>query len=320
MGMQKQIFTESLDTIQVISKPAKQNYGEDSFYCAKSQNSAVICVCDGCGGLGSRKYERFQGHTGAYMASRAVSAAIHDWYHGNHKKSWKNVKKLISSIDHYIKEAYAVCESYGTERVRIMGSMVRRFPTTLALAYAENDGEGIILHVIWAGDSRIYLLDADGLAQLTKDDTDVEDAFENLMCDGVMTNVLSSDGNYQLNCKTIRLTSPGIVFAATDGCFGYVTSPMEFEYVVLKALVENETPKGFKKTLKTSLAQYAGDDFAFGMMSFYYGTYENTRKQLSQRLQYLKETYMNQLHTENEEECIRNLWQEYRLGYEKYMK
>ena len=56
--------------------------------------------------------------------------------------------------------------------------MVRPFPTTLACAYAVPDQEEILIHILWAGDSRIYLLDQDGLAQVTRDDTDIEDAFD----------------------------------------------------------------------------------------------------------------------------------------------
>lgn len=111
-----------------------------------------------------------------------------------------------------------------------MGSMVRKFPTTLALAYAEKEEDAIKIHLLWAGDSRVYLLDEKGLAQLTRDDTDVEDAFENLTNDGPMNNVLSSDGNYGINYKSVLLSTPTIVFAATDGCFGYIPTPMEFEY------------------------------------------------------------------------------------------
>ena len=44
-------------------------------------NCAVAAVFDGCGGIGSRKYPRFMDHTGAYMASRAASGALHDWFH-----------------------------------------------------------------------------------------------------------------------------------------------------------------------------------------------------------------------------------------------
>ncbi len=322
LSIQKNMFTDCLDTIQVLSKPTRENLGEDSFYCAQRENSAIVSVFDGCGGLGARKYETFQKHTGAYIASRSVSGAVHDWYHKNYGKKWDSAKQLALSIDEYVRKAYEICESYGVEGVKIKGSMVRKFPTTLALAYAqeESNGQGIRIHILWAGDSRVYLLDAKGLAQLTKDDTDVEDALENLMSDGAMTNVLSSDGKYKINFKTICLTSPSLIFAATDGCFGYIPSPMEFEYIMLKSLVENNTPVAFKRTLKNTLSQYAGDDLVLGMMSFYYETFQNTRMQLTKRLQYLEKNYMKPLKGENSDALLQSLWEEYKTSYERYIK
>lgn len=320
VGKQKQSFSDCLDIVQVINKPAMENLGEDSFYCAKCSQSAIVSVFDGCGGLGARTYDSFQGHSGAYIASRTVSGAVRDWYHENHKKSWKNVQQLADNIDSYIRKAYKICEKYGVERLKIRGSMVRKFPTTLALAYAECDREEILIHVLWAGDSRVYLLDKNGLAQLTKDDTDVEDALENLISDGAMTNVLSSDGNYQINCKTIKLTEPGIIFAATDGCFGYIPSPMEFEYVLLKSLVGSSTPERFKKELRTRLSQYAGDDLALGLMSFCYGDFASTRKVFADRLTYIEKKYIEFPGDERNEEQIQHLWDTYKPSYERYLR
>lgn len=322
LGIQKNIFMDCLDTIQVLSKPARENLGEDSFYCAQRENSAIISVFDGCGGLGARKYETFQRHSGAYIASRSVSGAVHDWYHKNCEKKWENAEQLAFSIDEYVRKAYKICESYGAEQVKIKGSMVRKFPTTLALAYAqaESNGQGIRLHILWAGDSRVYLLDENGLAQLTKDDTDVEDALENLMSDGVLTNVLSSDGNYRINFKTISLTNPSLIFVATDGCFGYIPSPMEFEYTILKSLAENNTPVEFKRALRDTLSQDAGDDLALGMMSFYYETFQNTRMQLKKRLQYLEKNYVKPLENAKGNALLQSLWKEYKTLYERYIE
>jgi len=313
-------FEEILDTIQVVSKAAKKDLGEDSLYCVKSSQSALVSVCDGCGGLGARKYQTMKNHTGAYMASRLVSGAIHDWYHHNWKNNWKKAEQLAVSIDKYIRKVYSVCEPYALEKLKIRGSMVRRFPTTLAMAYAEKVEDEILLHILWAGDSRIYLLDSQGLAQLSKDDLNVEDALENLTSDGAMTNVLSADGNYNINCKTIKLTKPAIIFAATDGCFGYIPSPMEFEFIILNSLVNAKTPEEFRGELYRQFSAYAGDDFAFGMMSFKYGNYENTRKAFAQRLQSVKKEFIDHLQGETEYEEIQKLWGMYKPGYERYLR
>ena len=320
INMQKKDFLDCLDTLQVINKPARENLGEDSFYCAQNGTSAIISVYDGCGGLGARKYDSFKEHTGAYIASRMVSGAVHDWYNNNYEKVWEQSKELTSSIDTYIREAYKICEKYGVERLKIKGSMVRKFPTTLALVYAENEKKGIRIHVLWAGDSRAYILDEDGLAQITKDDTDVDDALENLINDGAMTNVLSSDGNYRINYRTLHLDKPAIVFVATDGCFGYIPSPMEFEYAIVESLVSSDTPELFEKDLLAKLSEYAGDDLAMGLMSFFYGDFFNTRKAYLNRFTYLKNEYISVLEEDQSDECVLKLWEKYKPKYERYLK
>lgn len=321
--MQNKSFLEQLDQVWVISRPARETLGEDSFYGAAEAESAVVSVCDGCGGLGARKYEVFQGHTGAYMASRTVSGAVRDWYQENHSRNWKDAEELAGQLDTCIRQVYGVCESYVTERLKIRGSMVRKFPTTLALACARQEQQQIVVHILWAGDSRVYLSDQNGLAQLTVDDTDVRDALENLQSDGAMTNVLSSDGKYQIHTAAIRLTEPAMIFAATDGCFGYIPSPMEFEYMILDTLHDSRTPAMFRQKLKKRFAEYAGDDFAFGFMSFGYGSYADTVKQLEGRREYLKTAYIDPLKQEKEEDMdamMQRLWKQYKPVYERYLE
>lgn len=317
--IQKSSFIDIFDTMQVIGQAIRKDQGEDCFYCAMSEQSAVVSVCDGCGGLGARKYDSFAGHTGAYIASRIVSGALHDWYHQNYRECWSDPLQLATSMDKYIRQAYKVCEPYVVEKLNIKGSMIRKLPTTLALAYAEQDRDVIRIHILWAGDSRVYMLDSNGLAQLSKDDTDVEDALENLTCDGVMTNVLSADGKYNINYRTISLNHPAIIFAATDGCFGYIPSPMKFEHVIVRSLVDSNSPEAFKAELRNQFVDYAGDDFSFGMMSFGYGSYENTRRAYIDRLNYLEHVYKDAYDEDCDNECIQCLWKDYKQVYERYL-
>ena len=319
LEIRKKRFLDSLDTVQLISRPAKEGFGEDSSFCSKCGKSAIVSVYDGCGGLGSKKYASFEGHTGAYLASRVVSGAVCDWYHANYRRSWVDPEKLSQSINRYIAKGYETCKPYLTEKTKIRGSMVRDLPTTMALAYTENANEGILLHTLWAGDSRVYLLDSDGLAQLTLDDAYVEDALENLRNDSPMTNVLSSDGNYVINYKTFSISKPALVFAATDGCFAYLSTPMDFEYLILKSISESETPEQFRKLLRKMMAHYAGDDLTFALLSFFYGDFINTKKMLHERLRFLRENYINVLESDQTDVCIKRLWAKYKPNYERYL-
>lgn len=67
--------------IEVFKEKIPGN-GEDSFLYMFTPNSGIVGVFDGCGGSGAKKYEKYQGKTGAYMASRVVSGATRDWFIG----------------------------------------------------------------------------------------------------------------------------------------------------------------------------------------------------------------------------------------------
>ena len=313
-------FTDRLDIVMEINKPAREGKGEDSFYCVREPGFGIVCVCDGCGGLGATKY--FNERTGAYLSSRLVSGALHDWCHNNLDTRWENASELAGSIDGYIRQAFAKCCEYIEDNDRIFGTMIRKLPSTLTFAYAQEYGPDILVHLLWAGDSRAYILDSNGLSQLTVDDIPIHDAMENLYKDAAMTNVLSADGNYVINNRSIRLTSPAIIFTATDGCFGYIPSPMEFEYEFLDAMVRSDTPEQFKAALNELFADCAGDDYALGLMSFDYGSYEDTRNAFRARRDFLDSRYISQLREceEGREPEVRlSMWQEYKTGYERYL-
>ncbi len=190
----------------------------------------------------------------------------------------------------------------------------------MAYAMAQKEGDCILLHILWAGDSRVYILNDKGLSQITTDDTDSEDADANLTGDGVLTNVLSADGRYDIHCKTMRLRGPAMIFAASDGCFGYMPSPMHFEYEILEALNQADSPDQFKHNLYECFSSYAGDDFTFGMMSFMYGSFQAMKKAFKARLEAVKEAYIRPFEDDDSEEHLKALWLQYQPVYERLLK
>ena len=315
----KNSFGDCIDMVQMLNHAAKTGLGEDSFFCAQSDDCAAVCVLDGCGGLGARKYDAFQGHTGAYMASRTVAGAVCDWYNDNRSVRWGCREKNPEGLKHYIMRGYGVVSEYAVERMKISGTMVRKFPTTIAFVYIEKAESGVEVHIVWAGDSRVYLLDQNGLAQLTKDDTEVEDAFENLTSDAPMTNVLSADGQFQLNYRCVQLSQPAFIFAATDGCFGYIPSPMEFEGIILREFARARTPRQFRNQLYEQLVDCAGDDIALGLISVNFGTFSNTQKILGERYEFLKKQYLSKLDNDENENLRKVMWDKYKEKYERYL-
>ena len=312
-------FYNALDTMLLTEQGVTSTGGEDSFVRALGADAALIGVFDGCGGLGSRTYAGFDGHTAAYIASRTASGAVYDWFQALQDLPFPDTDTLLRSLHARLDRGFEIVSARGENALRVRGSMVRDFPTTAAIALAQEDGrQSLLLHVIWAGDSRVYLLDEDGLAQLTEDDLGGEDAMSNLSHDSALTNVLSSDGDYQLHYKCLRVTRPTVIFAATDGVFGYVQSPMEFEWLLLRVLGASESPELFEQRMKAILAEVAGDDFALCLMSFYFGSFDALRSAFSERARMLERRYVRPLRDDRTD--AQRFWEEYRVGYERYLR
>lgn len=324
----KSEFRNKLDMVFIVSSEAYQGEGEDSFCCSCSNDSAVIAVFDGCGGLGSRKYDNYDGHTGAFIASRLVSGAVYDWFQCRDTdvvslNSQDVADKVAddSVLRARVANALSMGESLAGSALKLRGSMVRDFPTTAAIALADNHRDAVRLQIMWAGDSRVYILGCDGLMPLSRDDTDSQDAFEDLRKDPVQTNVLSSDGRFTLHSRSFFLTEPAMILAATDGYFGYWNTPMEFEYFLLNTLEKSVSLEEWKKRLREDIKDVTGDDATLAAMAFYFGTFDRMKSYYTDRCRTLVKKYIRPLtDTDSDaEDKARALWREYSTDYKKYL-
>ena len=322
----KRSFFNKFDNLLKISLPVREGKGEDNYYCCgpdQDTDKAVIGVFDGSGGLGSRTHKEMGGYTEAYLGSRALAGALHDWFHAYLDKPVPRDKELTDSLYQFFMAAFEVLRENTVENTRIKGALVRSFPATATVVVAENNPEGVLLHMVWAGDSRIYLIDSKGLAQVSKDDVETTDALENLSSDGVMNNVMAADGDFYMHYRKLLVTEPTIVFAASDGCFGYLPTPMEFEYEFLDALCHAETPYEFRNKLASLFKDVAGDDSTLCSMSFLFGTFKEQKKKLQPRLDEVFNRYISPLdecrqkHPDQEHEITRKIWKVYRRNYER---
>ena len=346
-------FLQKLDFRFLIAGEMIEDRGEDCFYSAQKENSAIAAVFDGCGGLGSRRYRNYGEHTGAYMASRAAGGALRDWYQEKYQekslgkyqgkfqeKDWdepgnqgqypehgedaadSDSLETARQISTYMSAALDLVNELGGQTSRIFGSMVRDFPTTAAAALVRNTLEGTELQVFWAGDSRVYLLDRGGLAQLTRDDVHGKNAMSNLRSDGALTNIVAADQPFTLHTgKTLRFEEdePYMVLAATDGCFGYLPTPMDFEDMVLSCLLQARTPAGFRQKLEESISETAGDDYTLAFMSFGYGDFRTMQDSVRERAKRLRHDYMDWMEQDPSLQMQEHLWEEYRTGYERFL-
>ncbi len=320
-------YEDWLDQVSVLFEERKTGEGEDSFYVSCAPGCAVAAVADGSGGLGSKRYATFQSHTGAYLGSRVVSAAVERWFTACGGR-WTGGQEVARGLDGALRRGFQICRERLAGEVEDggIGSLRRLLPSTLAMLALRRVGEETRLCAVWAGDSRVYLLDERGLCQLTRDDV-AGGGSGDLSIDGALENVLSADGDYVLHTVCCTLRRPCLLLAATDGCFGYLQTPMEFEYYLLHALTQSETPEGFERSLRELLHDIAGDDFTLAYASVGMGgDFAATRQRLLPRYEWMWREVIAPLYEAYEsgerERIVQTqqyLWRGYRPDYERQM-
>lgn len=302
-------FWQCADCIVQVYKEKMPGNGEDAYLYRVNDRAAIIGVFDGCGGAGAKRYARLQNKTGAYAASRIVSGAVGDWFAAGGNKPLKQ----------HLRETLQCCYDAVAESSRLVSPMIKIFPTTAAFAVCRRTAEAVAVDWYWAGDSRVYLLNRNGLAQLSKDDLTVPDAMENLYDDGVMTNRISASEDFNIHHSHMILKEPGVVLTATDGCFGYVSTPMEFEYMLLSSLVESKNVEQWQQKLIEQFGKVAGDDFTLCALALGFGTFERLKKELWPRGKYLYADYIQDLQHKTQEDKTQ-LWNRYAPTYYRFLQ
>lgn len=293
------------DSFFCLSCEQIEDNGEDSIAFSANENAVLVSSFDGCGGAGARRYPEFENKTGAYIASRAVSGAVLEWFH----------RGMRDDLESWIQKALAVCSGHVCkEAMRIKGDLFLEFPTTGVIAVSQLKSGKIQTDFHWAGDSRGYALLADsGLLQLTSDDVQAEGG-EGLGGDERMTNVISATGArpWHLNRTQFSCEQPHLVITATDGCFAYMESPMEFEYVLLDTMCRSQSPREWENHLFEAIGSVAGDDYTFCAAAFGYCSFADMKQQFEARREYLYQYYIAPFRTASENQR-RDLWLRYKL-------
>lgn len=275
-----------------LDLPKIENEGEDAPPLLRTlDNGFVLGVFDGMGGAGAEVFlEDDQKHTGAYFASRTVKDTVEQYALNNNPYCTEMV-----SLSNTLKEK--ITAALQTKRDSLKGfqsllvsKMVKTLPTTMAVSFISNEKGKWKIRVLWAGDSRIYLLAPRiGLCQLTKDDLSVnQDPFQNLYNDSSLNNMVNLSQDFTINYREYEADLPCVVFASSDGCFGYLASPMHFESLLLHTMFASDSVDEWKLKLAQKLGEVACDDCTMSLLSNM-TKYETLKDVFSKRYQFISQ-------------------------------
>jgi len=301
----------------------------------------LLAVFDGMGGAGGTVYDTADGQrSGAYLASRIARDVVErrmldllvpDW----NLKGEAAAADLQRSVQDALQERLTELKA---PKSGLRSRLLRALPTTmaaLALQRSQRGGSRWLCHVFWAGDSRGYVFEPGGARQLTADDLrDPGDAMANLRHDSVVSNAMSADTEFHVSYRRVELEAPFLLVCATDGCFGYVPSPMHFERLLLQPLLTARTVAGWSQVVQTEIAAVTGDDAAMSVMAV--GADLDELKTLyAPRVAELEQRFTRPIdelgqavrRAEQELQTLRQrqlddtqrLWARYKSGYEHYL-
>lgn len=260
---------------------------------------------DGCGGSGARVYDVYGGHTGAYLASRIASGAAYDWFQN---------EEPPAALERDIARALQCYKENASGSSGIRSSMAKDFPATAAAAKCSCSPSRVDADFLWCGDSRGFLMTADGLKQITVDDVQHTVDGPDMRSDGIMTSVCSASKPFHLHEKQVSCSQPCIVLTATDGCFGYVESPIQFEALLLDTLLQSNSIEDWREKLFGILKKISADDYTMCLACFGYASFADLKKAFEPRHKALLETYLA-VWNDSTQEQQQQLWLEYAADY-----
>lgn len=274
-------------------------------------NSGLIGVFDGLGGAGGETIRLPDGteRTGAWLASRHARNVVVDLYDQlvsrltasrsapvsgdlysqktelpESRPPFDFTVELKRALQEELIKAAAEVRAGGSSRLK--SSLIKTLPTTMAICTFDLSSREYT--AIWAGDSRVYCLNPDmGLQQVTTDDLKGSpDALQNLTSDAIMSNCLSASADFVLRERQLAMPWPCVLIAATDGCFGYVHTPLQFEYMLLSTMGDAGSFEDWKKRLEAAIVRITGDDSTLAAFAIGWPDFATLRKHFAARRQW----------------------------------
>lgn len=265
---------------------AVEGKGEDAPPLLLSNAAAVF---DGLGGAGAAPLHLADGRTvtNAYAGSRVARSALLRTLQdmGGEQARWADWQPaelaqragaaLVGALDAYH-------ASLGRPRSPLSSALV--LPTTMACALIDEEPGGAAqLTALWAGDSRVYVLDGDGVHQVSRDDqADDRDYRAQLQMDAPMTNKVNLSAPFHVNARRVALRTPCAVVTCSDGCCMYFGQPLRLEYRWLAAFGKAQHPDEAAALLRDYYEKTSQDDCSLTVHVLADG-YEQFREMIAAR-------------------------------------
>ncbi|MEV6908539.1 protein phosphatase 2C domain-containing protein [Amycolatopsis sp. NPDC051071] len=280
--------------------------------------SGLLAVFDGVGGAGRPLAGRTpsgRARTHAWLASRRVRGLVEEWY--TDRSTGFSPEALVAHIDGRLATGVL-------QRRRTRGRLQRELPSTFAgLAFEPNAGQ-VSWHVLWAGDSRCYVAEPSiGLQQLSVDDTEAADALALLLQDPPMTNMVHASGGFAVNRWRGSAHVPCVLITATDGFFGYVDTPAEFEHLLWQTLLGSQDALHWSVLLAERVESYTKDDASIAIAALGFDDFSALRASFRWRFDNLQEEHATPMRRAASMgrtalvETRERSWLAYRDGYER---
>ncbi|GII84052.1 hypothetical protein Ssi03_20420 [Sphaerisporangium siamense] len=280
----------------------------------------IVGVFDGAGGAGAAVVWRSRDgllRTGAWAGSRMARACVESWFlDGVADGTPFEAEELRGRL------AAELAAARPRTTSKIISSMRRDLPSTMAAIRYKAGNGGVECEALWAGDSRAYALTPGaGLRALTRDHTVETDALEQLLQDPPLTNMLCADRAFTVEAHRTPLDTPCVLVCATDGFFGYVETPSDFERHLLGTLAESRDERDWAERLADRVSGYSADDASLSLAAFGFAGLDDLREGFGPRLRELEEGYAG---AEDGDQAARTrwrerAWQDYRRCYEELM-
>jgi serine/threonine protein phosphatase PrpC len=289
----------------------------------------TLAVFDGMGGAGSSmmhltSIQPMVECSQAYVASRLIRGVLEEI-----AISSLGIKAHDLEAKLKVKLSEFSLQNGIVESSKIRGSMTKRLPSTIAVVRCDIPKElpfnkTQLFEVVWAGDSRVYVLTPDrGLSVITKDDVIPTDALEQLRTDPPIVNVVNESVPFRLNHKKISVELPCLIITATDGLYGYIYTPGYLEFLILDCLYRSKTVRDFSDLLLKEASSIASDDVSFAIAFLGFGAdLEKVRYMFRQRYENLKQLYQSfsdNPSIEDSESLIDTIWKTEQRSFNRYV-